>query len=117
MRTVLLYDISSDRVRGKVADACLDYGLTRIQYSAFFGEITPNRLEELLMRIRRLLGRGEARIDAFPICERDMGLRRSLTSHRLAPPPRPGRPSDATPREGEDARTRKGPRAAGPGGR
>ena len=37
MRCPLIYDIAHDGVRTKVADACLDYGLQRIQYSAFFG--------------------------------------------------------------------------------
>ncbi len=93
MQTVLIYDISSDRVRGKVADACLDYGLARIQFSAFFGDITANHLEELLVRIRKLLGKGEARVEVFPLCEKDLRLRRSLINHRLALPRGPGRPA------------------------
>ena len=40
MRYLLIYDISHDGVRTKVADACLDYGLERIQYSAFLGSLT-----------------------------------------------------------------------------
>jgi CRISPR-associated protein Cas2 len=97
VQTVLIYDITSDRVRGKVADACLDYGLERIQYSAFFGEISGNHLEELLQRIRRLLGKeeDEATIEVFPICEKDLRLRRTLTACRLRPPRRPGRPARA----------------------
>jgi CRISPR-associated protein Cas2 len=93
VQTVLIYDITSDRVRVKVADACLDYGLERIQYSAFFGEISGNHLEELLQRIRRLLGKDEATIEVFPICEKDLRLRRTLTERRLQPPRRPGRPA------------------------
>jgi CRISPR-associated protein Cas2 len=92
VQTVLVYDISSDRVRAKVADACLDYGLARIQCSAFFGEISANHLEELLMRVRRLLGKTNAHVEVFPICEKDLRLRRTLTTRRLSPPPRPGRP-------------------------
>lgn len=83
MQTVLIYDITSDRARAKVADACLDYGLARIQYSAFFGEISGNHLEELLQRIRRLIGKGNARIEVFPLCEKDLRLRRTLTTARL----------------------------------
>jgi hypothetical protein len=40
MQSLLIYDIPDDRARQKVADACLDYGLERIQYSAFLGELT-----------------------------------------------------------------------------
>jgi CRISPR-associated protein Cas2 len=91
MHTILIYDIGSDRIRTKVADACLDYGLQRIQYSAFFGDVSGNHLEELLQRIRRLLGKEEARIEVFPLCEKDLRLRRTLTARRLQPPPRPAR--------------------------
>jgi CRISPR-associated protein Cas2 len=92
MNTVLIYDISCDRVRAKVADACLDYGLARIQYSAFFGDISTNHLEELLQRIRRLLGKTNARVEVFPVCEKDLRLRRTLIQARLQPPAGPGRP-------------------------
>ena len=40
MRYLLIYDIAHDGVRTKVADVCLDYGLQRIQYSAFLGELS-----------------------------------------------------------------------------
>jgi len=92
MKAVLIYDISCDRVRAKVADACLDYALARIQYSAFFGEISANHLEELLQRIHRLIGKTAARVEVFPLCEKDLRLRRTLTAARLQPPRRPGRP-------------------------
>ena len=35
---VLIYDIEDDRLRTRVADICLNYGLGRIQFSAFFGK-------------------------------------------------------------------------------
>jgi CRISPR-associated protein Cas2 len=92
LHTVLIYDITSDRIRTRVADACLDYGLARIQYSAFFGDISGNHLEELLQRIRRLVGKAEARVEVFPLCEKDLRLRRTLTTLRLEPRARRGRP-------------------------
>lgn len=70
--TLLIYDIPSDRLRGKVANACLDYGLERIQLSAFQGSLTHNRQEELLQRIRRIIGPHAANVQLFPICERDL---------------------------------------------
>ena len=48
--TLPIYDIPSDRLRTKVANACLDYGVERIQYSAFQGTLTHNRQGELLQR-------------------------------------------------------------------
>ncbi len=72
--TLLIYDIPDDRLRARVADACLDYGLARIQYSAFRGELTANRRGEILQRLKRIVGQHPARITAFPICERDIRL-------------------------------------------
>jgi len=72
--TLLIYDIPSDRLRGKVANACLDYGLERIQLSAFQGALTHNRQEELLQRIRRIVGAHAANIQLFPVCEKDLRL-------------------------------------------
>ena len=83
MQTLLIYDIPSDRARGKVADTCLDYGLERIQYSAFFGELSANRAEELIRKVARVLGKEEGKIQLFPICEKDLKLRRDLIHLRL----------------------------------
>jgi len=38
---ILVYDIPDDGKRTKIADVCLDYGLDRIQYSAFVGKLLP----------------------------------------------------------------------------
>jgi len=78
MISLIIYDIPSDRLRDKVADICQDYGLERIQYSAFLGEINHNRQEELLLRIRREIGKKAANIQLFPICEKDLRLRKQI---------------------------------------
>ncbi len=57
MLCLLLYDIPDNKVRTKVADICLDYGLVRIQYSAFRGEMNHNRQEQVLQQIRRKVGK------------------------------------------------------------
>jgi len=78
MHCLLVYDIPDDRLRTKVADICLDYGLERIQYSAFFGELSRNRQEEIMQKIRRKMGDKEGVVHLFPICERDLRLRREI---------------------------------------
>ncbi len=78
MICLLVYDIPEDRLRAKVADICLDYGLQRIQYSAFLGELNHNRQEELLQKVKRRVGKLEANVQLFPICEKDMRLRREV---------------------------------------
>lgn len=75
MRCLLVYDISDDRLRSKVADVCQDYGLSRIQYSAFLGDISRNHQQELLLKVRRRLGKSEARVALFPVCETDFRCR------------------------------------------
>lgn len=71
MRCLLVYDISDDRTRAKVADACLDYGLDRIQYSAFMGRLNSTHRRELMKKMRRLLGRRPGKIQLFPFCGKD----------------------------------------------
>ncbi len=48
MLTWVVYDISKDRTRTKIADRCLDFGLQRVQKSVFLGDIPSNRVEEIL---------------------------------------------------------------------
>lgn len=67
MRCLLLYDIPNDRARTRVADACLDYGLERVQWSAFIGELNATYQRELLLKIRTILGRKAAKILLLPI--------------------------------------------------
>lgn len=80
MLCLLVYDIPHDGLRSKVADICLDYGLERIQYSAFLGDMNTNRQEEILLKIRRRAGRKPVNVQLFPICERDVRLRRALVT-------------------------------------
>jgi len=75
MRCLVVYDIPDNRVRAKVADICLDYGLERIQYSAFFGELARSHQEELLMKIKKKAGKKEINVQVFPICEKDLEKR------------------------------------------
>ena len=67
MHLLVMYDISDDKLRNKVADACLDYGLERVQYSAFVGELGRVHQRELELRIRELVGRMAAHIRLIPL--------------------------------------------------
>ena len=79
MRCLVVYDISDDRARAKVADFCLDYGLSRVQYSAFVGDLARSHQDELLQKVRRRLGRLAGRVVLFPLCETDFRGRREVT--------------------------------------
>jgi CRISPR-associated protein Cas2 len=47
LRVVVTYDISSDKLRKRVSDCCLDYGLDRQQYSVFTGLLKPIHVRAL----------------------------------------------------------------------
>ena len=69
---VLIYDIENDRLRTRVADVCLDYGLERIQFSAFFGKLNRNRRQELALRMQSEIEDESARVRMIPVCEEDL---------------------------------------------
>lgn len=75
---VLVYDIPDDRKRSKIADACLDYGLDRIQYSAFCGRLNHTHQEELMLRIQKILGRKPGNVQLFVICAEDWAQRQVI---------------------------------------
>lgn len=78
MQCMVIYDISSDKVRTKVADICLDYGLVRVQFSAFLGNLSGTHQTELYRRLQRTLGKEEGVIQMIPLDERSFSGRRLL---------------------------------------
>ena len=81
MQCILVYDIPDDGKRNKIADACLDYGLDRIQYSAFVGPLLPTHQEELMLKIKQVLGKRPGNVQLFPLCEEDWRKRQVLVQH------------------------------------
>lgn len=70
MRLITIYDISGDPLRNKVANRLKDYGMKRIQYSAFYGNLSVEQREELQEYLENLLEQGEETDSVlfFPIC-------------------------------------------------
>ncbi len=64
---MVLYDVPDDNLRHRVSEACKDYGLERIQYSAFLGQLTRNRAEELAQRLKREVREKDATIHLFSL--------------------------------------------------
>ncbi len=77
-RCLVVYDIVEDRVRAKIADLCLDYGLSRIQYSAYLGHLSVTHQTELLQKARRRLGRSAGHVALFPLCDVDFKAHREV---------------------------------------
>lgn len=74
-RVLLIYDIENDRIRTKVADVCMDYGLDRTQYSAFTGQLSRNLQQELMLRLGNLLSDQRGLITLIPISNSDWKAR------------------------------------------
>lgn len=69
--TLVIYDIENDRVRNRISEACKDYGLRRVQKSAFRGELNTNRREMLYQRLQQMLGHSVGSIHLYVLCDRD----------------------------------------------
>jgi CRISPR-associated protein Cas2 len=78
VQVLVIYDIPNDRLRGRVADLCLDYGMDRIQYSAFLGRLRRTHQEELMLRIKKQLGKQAGDVRLLPVCDRDWEARLEL---------------------------------------
>jgi len=72
MVTWIMYDITDDSVRTKVASICLDYGLNRFQKSVFCGETDQKIREKIQVRIMekiKTVDEGVAEVFIFTICD------------------------------------------------
>lgn len=72
MKVLVVYDITSDRLRNKISEALKDFGLVRIQKSAFIGELNSEERKDVENFLKRQPLEKNDRIDIFPICTRDL---------------------------------------------
>jgi len=88
----VIYDISKDKPRKKIADACEGYGLYRVQYSAFLGDVNQNQMDELKLKAEHLINQETDAVYLFPMCEDDFkkvalvgqGFDRDLVANALS---------------------------------
>jgi len=78
MYTLVIYDITDDALRLKIAEACKEFGLVRIQKSAFLGKIDSQKRKSLRHRLKEILGDNLGNIQIFLICEADMRFREMI---------------------------------------
>lgn len=57
MRYIVIYDITDDDLRDAVAKKLLDYGLKRIQYSSFIGDLPRFMLHSLAVDLNNMIFR------------------------------------------------------------
>ena len=71
MLTWVIYDISKNKTRTKIAKRCLDFGLYRVQKSVFAGDIEPNRVQEIILASTELMNMETDSVYVFPMCRDD----------------------------------------------
>jgi len=65
----VIYDISANGTRSRVASACKNYGFKRIQKSAFLGNITKNKADMLAIQCRDMVKEEGDCVFIIPACE------------------------------------------------
>lgn len=65
--TLVIYDISSDELRGKVANFLKSMGLKRIQKSAFAGSLEHSRRINVIAGLKKLAKEGPVNIQVYPL--------------------------------------------------
>ena len=79
MTILVIYDLTSDKERDRLANLCLDFGLARIQYSAFLGDLSSRLKQRFLDELgERPFGTG-SNIQVFSL-EQDWQKRRIVVA-------------------------------------
>ncbi len=67
----IVYDIVENKTRTKVAKACKQFGLQRVQQSVFLGKLASNRFDELGEKCLSLIDDDNDSVYIFPFCQED----------------------------------------------
>jgi CRISPR-associated protein Cas2 len=68
MMTLVIYDISSDDDRAKLANMLFDFGLQRIQYSGFKGDLNAHDRHILAKEVSKYVTGERDSIYVVPMC-------------------------------------------------
>lgn len=71
----VIYDVSDDKVRAKVAQKCQTYGLYRIQKSVFLGDLPVHCADEVAEFSRDLINEDTDAVFILPCCQDDFDKR------------------------------------------
>ena len=66
---MVIYDITDDNLRALVAETLKDYGLQRIQYSAFIGNLRRDELNSLIVDLKNLIKDLVENVQLYPVCD------------------------------------------------
>lgn len=68
----VMYDIEQDRARTKIAKACQQSGLYRVQYSVFLGTLDADQKDTLQLRIEELMDEDVDSVYIFPMSKDEL---------------------------------------------
>ncbi|MDK2795303.1 MAG: CRISPR-associated protein Cas2 [Archaeoglobaceae archaeon] len=70
MLHLVVYDITDDGNRTRLSKLLEKFGLTRVQYSAFRGELNPNDRDVLARQVLKFIKDEHDCIFIIPLCQR-----------------------------------------------
>lgn len=68
----VIYDISSDKIRNRVARQCKDVGLYRVQKSVFLGNVEENDFDELKLKVGDTIDLETDSVYIFPMSKSEL---------------------------------------------
>lgn len=71
VRVMVVYDVSDDRRRLRLARTLERWGLARVQRSAFTGSIQPGRLKDLERLVRAIIDPATDVVHILPVQDQD----------------------------------------------
>lgn len=72
MITWVMYDIKKDKARSRIAKACLQAGLYRVQYSVFLGVLTASAQDGLSLSIEEHMDEETDSVYIFPMSKEEL---------------------------------------------
>lgn len=73
MRYIVIYDISDDNLRSLVAKKLEDYGLIRVQFSSFIGNLPRFKLSSLYHELNKIINNAKESerrsVIIYPLCD------------------------------------------------
>ena len=67
----MVYDVSATPKRTKIAKACKEAGLYRVQKSVFLGNLERSQMDSLALQCKELMALEQDSLYLFPMCEDD----------------------------------------------
>ena len=67
----IIYDISDDKARKEISDTCKEFGLIRVQYSVFFGNLPKTCVDEIAVYSEKMIDKETDGVFILPVSEDD----------------------------------------------